>query len=102
MGCGGFEYFGNNEQITELKEDEAFWKFVYYGAVVGVILMLVLGIASLSSKGKPIFTEKFSLGEVPMDGGKGKLVGPINISSKGIHSIELRASNLTPNVGVFV
>lgn len=94
------EWFGNNEQISELKEDENFWKFVFRGAVLGAILMLVLGIASCSSNGKVTYTEDILFSQI--DAEQGKLIGPFKIESKGLHRMELRGSNLRSNSEIYV
>ncbi|MCI4669406.1 MAG: hypothetical protein MRZ79_14820 [Bacteroidia bacterium] len=94
------EWFGTNEQVTELQEDEAFWKFVYRGSLVGVLLMLVMGIASMSSKGKIIYSE-----DVPfaaLQGDEGKLVGPFEIPKKGQYRMEMKVFDLQPNSEAYI
>lgn len=94
------EWFGSNEQVAELQEDEAFWKFVYRGSLLGAILMLVLGIASCSSNGKVTYTAEVPLSTIDIE--SGTVVGPLEIKEKGLYQIDLKALDLQPNSELYV
>ncbi len=88
------EAFGSNEQVEQLREDEGFWKFVYYGALIGALAMLVMGIASLATKGKVIFSDSVALSSIQDEG---RLVGPLTMSEKDIHRVYLRVNEIRTN-----
>jgi len=95
------EAFSENEELTKLKEREAFWGFVYQVARIAMVIFFVLSFFACSDMTQNVVTsQQVSLPNILDQGGV--LTEPIEVPKQGLYRLTLRASGMNENSEIYL